>query len=408
MFIMGAEYTTLTQVRGKSEKVAFLTFPAYFDILFVIEKEEQIMFKVFQHLQWVVVLVAIVLVFAIIEDIAAEKWEVISELPTHRRGFSTAVVNGKIYLIGGTLFENRRGPYGLSTVEVYDPQRNTWHRGADMPTPRMGPKTAVVDGIIYVLGGYNAIDNRAANVKHLDIVEAYNPQNDTWVRKQDMSAPRIQFGISPVAGKIYTIGGAIHFFDIQAGEPGRLKLVEVYDPATDTSTKRANMPTRRDGSGVGVVQNRIYAIGGRGWPQFWDGGPFLTTIEEYNPKTNRWRKKNEILNLRISFSTVSLGDVIYLIGGSVRDGGLSTYLATVDVYNPETEEWSDIPSMPIPITPFGAAGANGKIYVFGGRGENRELFTDVLMFDTGFRAVEAMNKLSTRWGELKSKRTPQP
>ncbi|MDE0554247.1 MAG: hypothetical protein OXI24_08545, partial [Candidatus Poribacteria bacterium] len=70
-------------------------------------------------------------------------------------------------------------------------------------------------------------------------------------------------------------------------------------------------------------------------------------------------------------------------------------------------EWSDIPSLPISINPFGTAAANGKIYVFGGRGEDR-VFTDVLMFDTGFRAVEAMNKLSTRWGELKSKRTPQP
>ena len=41
---------------------------------------------------------------------AAEKWQIVSELPTQRTGFATAVVDGKIYLIGGTPFQNRRVP----------------------------------------------------------------------------------------------------------------------------------------------------------------------------------------------------------------------------------------------------------------------------------------------------------
>ena len=84
------------------------------------------MLKKPQHLRWVIVgLAAVVLFLVTIENIAAERWEVISQLPTRRINFSTAAVGGKVYLIGGTLFENRRGPYGLSVVEVYDPQTNT-------------------------------------------------------------------------------------------------------------------------------------------------------------------------------------------------------------------------------------------------------------------------------------------
>ena len=56
-----------------------------------------------------------------------------------------------------------------------------------MPTPRTNAGTAVVSGIIYVFGGYNGLDNRLMNLKFLDIVEVYNPQTDTWIRKQDMS-----------------------------------------------------------------------------------------------------------------------------------------------------------------------------------------------------------------------------
>ena len=55
-------------------------------------------FKTFQYLRWIVVLVVIVLCLVTVENIAGEKWHVISELATLRSGFSTAVVDGKIYL----------------------------------------------------------------------------------------------------------------------------------------------------------------------------------------------------------------------------------------------------------------------------------------------------------------------
>ena len=362
------------------------------------------MFKQHSHLQSMLFgLLTTVLLFPVVSN-AAEKWQIVSELPTQRRGFATAVADGKIYLIGGTPFQNRRGPYGLSTVEVYDPQTNSWEQVADMPTPRTNAETAVINGTIYVCGGYNGIDNRLVNLKFLDVVEAYDPQTDTWARKQGMSVPRQDFGTGVVAGKIYGIGGYIHPLDKEPEAPWRIDLVEAYDPATGTWVKRAKMQRRRDGFGVGVVNNHIYAIGGRGWPQVGPGGPFLKVIEEYNPKSNRWEWKNEMPSLRLSFSTVVLNDAIYLIGGFIWQGRVPQYMATVDTYNPETEEWNKIPPMPTPILPFGAAVVNGNIYVFGGVGENKANFTSVMMFGVGFHAVTANDKLPTRWGALKAER----
>ena len=356
------------------------------------------------YLTFGILILCALLVTNVADLAAAEKWQIVSELPTQRTGFATAVVDGKIYLIGGTPFQNRRGPYGLSTVEVYDPKTNSWEQVADMPTSRTKAKTAVVNGTIYVCGGYNGADNRLVNLKFLDIVEAYDPQTDTWTRKQGMSVSRVDFGMGVVAGKIYSIGGWIHPLDKEPEVPWRIDLVEAYDPATDTWMKRAKMKRRRDGFGVGVVNNHIYAIGGRGWPQVGPGGPFLKVIEAYNPKINRWEWKNEMPNLRLSFSTVVLDDVIYLIGGFIWQGRVPQYMATVDTYNPETEEWSDIPPMPIPVLPFGAAVVNGNIYVFGGAGENKVNFASVMVFGTGFRAVTANGKLPTHWGALKAER----
>ena len=279
-----------------------------------------------------------------------------------------------------------------------------------MPTSRAVPATAVVDNKIYVIGGYSGIDRLIVNLKNLDVVEMYDPQTDTWVRKQGMSIPRKQFGVGVVAGKIYAIGGYVHPRDQKPGAPWRIDLVEAYDPATDTWVKRANMPTKRDGFGVGVVNNHIYAIGGRGWPQVGPGGPFLKIIEEYDPKINRWQtKRMRCQPSGFHFRQLILDGVQSIwLGVSFGRGRTPQYLATVDVYNPETDEWSDIPPMPIPLIPFSAAVVNGKIYVFGGKGENRERFTSVMVFGMGFRAVEAVGKLSTHWGALKMEHENQP
>ena len=346
----------------------------------------------------VISVVVFILLLMQMESFARNNWERITELPTERESFATAVVDNKIYLIGGTLFENKRkklppGPFGLSTVEVYDPQTNTWQRGADMPTLRHSAKAATVNGIIYVFGGYSAKDQKIVNMKFPTVVEAYDPQTDTWSRKQDMPVPRIHFGLGVVAEKVYIIGGKT---DIRKGITNR---VDIYDPATDTWAKAPQMPVQRDldFDSAAVANNRIYVIG---------GAPPI--IEEYNPISRQWRKMNDMLDLRQAFSLVVMKDDIYLIGGFTPKGGLPKYLATVDVYNPQTQAWRDIRSMPTTIRPYGAAAVNGKIYVFGGHGEDWEFSPDVMVYDTGFRAVEAVGKLPVRWGELKAEPQHRP
>ena len=360
------------------------------------------MFKTLQHLRWIVVgFAAVVLFHVAIENSAAKKWEVVSQLPTGRSAFSTAVVEGKIYLIGGLLFENEKGnTRGLSTVEVYDTKNNSWQRLADMPTPRLYAEAAVVDGKIYVVGGYSVIDRR---MKILKVVEAYDPQTDTWERKQDMSIPRRQFGIGVVAGKIYAIGGE-NFFEFE--KPQRLDHVEVYDPVSDTWAKRADLPSRRDEVKVAVVRDTIYVIGGFGWPPF-GLGAVLDTIEAYQPKTNRWREKANMPNLKTNFSTVVVDDKIYLIGGyGIALERFDGYLKTVEVYDPETERWDESPPMPTKNSPFGAAAVNGKVYIFGSERESGEHSLDVEVFNAS--GITAIDKLPVRWGELKAEQATQP
>jgi N-acetylneuraminic acid mutarotase len=129
-------------------------------------------------------------------------WMDKADMPTPRWSPTSAVVNGKIYVIGGG--SSQPGTKLLSTVEEYNPTTDTWTRKADMPTARgwMSPSSAVVDGKIYAIGGD---DGRPGGSS--PIVEEYDPYTDTWIRKMDMPTSRWGLASCSFDGKIYVIGG---------------------------------------------------------------------------------------------------------------------------------------------------------------------------------------------------------
>ena len=100
----------------------------------------------------------------------------------------------------------------------------------------------------------------------------YDPVTDTWTKKADMPTSRGIFSASVGGGKIYAIGGMIF-------GGSTLLTVEEYNPVTDTWTKKTGMPTPRTAA-TAVVNGRIYAIGGV--ERF--AGRVLSTVEEFDPE----------------------------------------------------------------------------------------------------------------------------
>ena len=112
-----------------------------------------------------------------------------------------------------------------SKVQEYDPNLNKWTRKADMPNPRSGFSLAVINNKIYAIGGYGipkAVDN---------IIDVYDPSIDRWIGQIEIPNPRMWTGSSVFNNKIYTFGGT-HFFN-GMGWPPRdyLNLVEEFTPS---------------------------------------------------------------------------------------------------------------------------------------------------------------------------------
>ncbi len=160
-----------------------------------------------------------------------------------------------------------RGVDKLAVVEAYDPETDTWTRHADMPTPRNALSTVVVEGKIYAIGGWG-FDRPAAGWASLDptvgatdfsTVEVYDPRTDTWTTGADMPTPRSHMAMSAVDGTIYAIGGWVR----REGVDAALSVVEAYDIATDSWTRAAaDMPTARWVPSSSVIDGRIYVSGG--------------------------------------------------------------------------------------------------------------------------------------------------
>ena len=113
-----------------------------------------------------------------------------------------------------------------------------------MPTARSGLGVAVVDGKIYTIGGDNG--------NFLNTNEMYDPETDTWINKTSMPTPRAGFGIAVYQNKTFVFGG---YGYIYGSVPGYIGTTEVYDPVTDTWETKTSIPTLRENFCANVVND---------------------------------------------------------------------------------------------------------------------------------------------------------
>jgi len=160
------------------------------------------------------------------------------------------------------------------------------------------------------------------------------------------------FGVAELNGKIYLVGG-------YCGPHCDLATTDEYDPVSNVWTPKANMLTVRYVPAAATLNGKLYAIGGLN-----ESGIPPATMEEYDPLSNTWSNKASMFTGRMGHQAVPLNGKIYVFGGSTADG---TTLASVEEYDPLLNTWSPKAAMPTPRISFAAVAFNGKIYVIGGR-----------------------------------------
>ncbi len=183
-------------------------------------------------------------------DPAGNVWTRLADMPGPRAAHAAAVLDNKLYVVGGVGDRGRE-------LWVYDPKRDAWDTSwAPLPTRREHLAAVALDGKLYVIGG------RWEGEGNLAHIEIFDPEADRWRRGADLPTPRSGLTAAALAGRIHVTGG-------EAFAPGRtFPEHEVYDPQTDRWASAAPLPTARHGLASAAVAGRWYVIGGgtgAGW-----------------------------------------------------------------------------------------------------------------------------------------------
>ena len=309
----------------------------------------------------VVMMACLAFVTTALAQMPTSPWKKGAPFPEADEELYGVTVNNKLYVFGGWDGGKARG-----VAYEYDPVTDKWTKKTSMPRPAHHAALAAANGKIYVMGGFIPPKDTAIPVggawEPIDNAWEYDPAADSWKSLPPLPGKRGSAVAAEVGGKIYVIGGATTmegskdpFFSF-FGPSRVLGTNEVYDPATNKWESRAPMSVPRNHAYSGVVNGKIYVIGGRTGHGFILSATNTDVVEEYNPISNTWSvPKERMPTARSGGASGSDGRRIYVAGGEVTTKDLVGAFKSVEAYDPAINAWFTLPSMPMPR--HGIAGA---------------------------------------------------
>src|SRR2546430_5957612 len=173
-------------------------------------------------------------------------------------------------------FFNDTATTEISTLSLHDALPIS---RAPIPAPTHHPGAAVVNGRLFVAGGYSG--RAILRWTPLATVYEYDEARNSWATRAPLGSPRGALAVVALGGRLHAIGGS----------NGQVTGAhEVYDPETDRWTEAPAMPTARDHLAAVAFQGRLWALGGR--ESFL--GKQYATVEVYDPATTGWSTRRPL------------------------------------------------------------------------------------------------------------------
>lgn len=140
-------------------------------------------------------------------DTRTGSWSFAAPAPAPRNSAGGGEIDGKFYLVGGRTMAGGQTMAGvnIARLDMYDPEKDSWHELAPLPEPAGGLAAAVFDDKLYAFGGERLGMEGPGGV--IGKSWRYDPASDKWDALPDMLTPR--HGLTAVALKdrILLIGG---------------------------------------------------------------------------------------------------------------------------------------------------------------------------------------------------------
>lgn len=281
-------------------------------------------------------------------DAPAFAWRAVAPCPLARFEANGTVVNGELWVLGGFI---SRALDVTTQVDIFDPAAETWRPGPALPGAQTHFGVAAVGGDVLVVGGfYGNLVSRTAEVWRFTAADA------TWQAGPPLPAEQEAFAWA-LMGNLFRVAGGL-------GPDGNTDTGThlVWDVTTTGPwTAAAPLPNPRNHGGGAATGGLFYAVAGRhGWNE--NSGDDLE-VHAYDPSTDSWAARAPIPMARseIGASTSAMSDGRILVVG----GSLSGIIPSDDVlvYDPTADAWSRLPPLPGPRKGTVAARISDRIIV---------------------------------------------
>ena len=220
-------------------------------------------------------------------------------MPTARTHAARAVAGGRLYVIGGLLFQAGPSP----AFERYDPANDKWEALPEFPIRIDHAMAAGVGDAIVVAGGsYASGTTRALR---------YDLARGAWKEIAPLPEPLAAGSGASIGDQMYVFGG------ISAGSIAGTSSAYAYDARADRWRRLTPMPTPRHHLSVAAYRGQVCALGGR-------GAPAERVFECYLPAADRWERRPDLPVPMEDFDVAAVGDELWAFpahgGAYVFDG----------------------------------------------------------------------------------------
>ncbi len=297
---------------------------------------------------------------ALAQPVAPSSWTQLAPMPDSQVEAGSALLNGKIYVMGG--WHDESEPW--ARTRVYDIATNVWSEGVPTPTPIHHNGVVALDGKIWLLGGFTGKFGQREPVSN---VWVFDPASGKWDARAPMPSPRGAGVAAAIGGLIYVAGGEHRR---PAGVPvpkGAHPVYEPiadlvsYDPKTDAWKTLPPMNVARDHAVGGAMNGKLYVIGGRDRPVY-----DLTANEAFDPARSAWTSLAPMPTGRSGGNGAALDGKFFVFGGEGYAGAPSGVFPQVEAYNAASNSWIAYANMPLPRHSLATVAYQGKLYLPGG------------------------------------------
>lgn len=161
-------------------------------------------------------------------------------------------INGQLYVYAG-MTVNPDGSQGPHQFLRYNPVTNTWATLVRPSYARQGGASGVINGRFYLLGG-TLHGGRLGSAYDVHI---YDPATG-WTKKPFGQVKNLELAYAPLGGKLYVVGTDPNI-DCTSSVSG------VYDPVSNTGSHFHSPAPLRYGAAGAAAKGQFFVIGGDDW-----------------------------------------------------------------------------------------------------------------------------------------------